>query len=294
MFHRAAFIIPTMNRKQDLDRFLDSVSRQTVLPSQIIIVDGSQISDDAVVKRHPALPVEYIHAPQKGLTVQRNIGIARVRAEIDLVAMFDDDIVMCPGAMEKMMAYWATAPADVGGAGFNITNDKPPSRFVAIKKLFMTGTRERGAVLRSGFNTSVAPAAETKIVGWMFGGATVWRKIVFEKYRYDEWFGGYGFAEDFEFSLSVGKAYRLAVVADAPVLHLQATVSRIRRFAFGRQEIVYRHYVVVKHRYRFNIYWFYWACVGVVLENVVRGIIGLRWDYFVTAAGNIAGIVAVL
>ena len=68
-------IIPTYNRKNLLKRALHSVSNQTFVPQEIIVVDdgSSDGTKDWVLERFP--DVRYIHQDNSGVSSARNSGI---------------------------------------------------------------------------------------------------------------------------------------------------------------------------------------------------------------------------
>ena len=68
-------IIPTYNRKNLLKRALHSVSNQTFIPREIIVVDdgSSDGTKDWVLARFP--DVRYIYQDNSGVSSARNSGI---------------------------------------------------------------------------------------------------------------------------------------------------------------------------------------------------------------------------
>jgi hypothetical protein len=89
--------------------------------------------------------------------------------------------------------------------------------------------------------------SETVFVEWLPSGASVWRRGVFDSFRFDPWFDGYSYLEDLDFSYSVGKRYRLAIVAGAGFCHYPSASGRGAAYQFGKKEVQNRLYVVRKH-----------------------------------------------
>jgi glycosyltransferase involved in cell wall biosynthesis len=289
IFPTISFIIPTKDRPDDLQRLLESVMKQDARPNQVIIVDGSAEEQPGVYQQQfPELNIVYAHTRFPRLTSQRNMGLSLLNANTDLVCFLDDDIVFCDHALKAMLCFWAQAPESVGGAVFNIMNEKTPSALVFLKAFFCSGSRKRGRVLKSGYNTLICPAEETKDVQWLFGGGTVWRRSIFKDYRFDEWFEGTGLCEDLDFSYQVGKAYTLMVVAEAQVLHLTDLVQRRNNVQFGITQMLNRYYFVRKNK-DLSVWLCFWAGVGQLLENCLRFLAGLRFAYLQRAWGNLIG-----
>jgi GT2 family glycosyltransferase len=278
-----SFIISTMDRPKELARFLDSLRVQSVQPDEVIIIDAGRKSQPPAVFGGPALV--YRHVPGCSLTEARNIGLGALAAAAGLVAFFDDDIVFEPGSVAAMLEYWAGAPADLGGAAFNII-DQPKVRVRWLKTVFGLDSLKGGLVLRSGFNTSFCPAERDQYTQWLHGGATVWRRSIFSGDRFDEWISGYGYTEDLDFSFRVAKRYRLAVVAKARVLHLHSPATRMRNFTLGVSQAVNRYHFVSKHPELSRPAWAL-ALVGLAICNLLRADLS-------RAAGNIVGMVRAL
>ena len=95
-------------RPKPLIRLLHSVRSQTLLPSQVIIVDGS-LNDDSLneLKTFSFNGLEYFKVgnEDRGLTKQRNFGIDRVSEDIDVVAFLDDDIVLTKSYFKNLIEF---------------------------------------------------------------------------------------------------------------------------------------------------------------------------------------------
>lgn len=281
-----SFIISTMDRPQEMARFLDSLRAQSVQPDEVIIIDaGREPRAPSAQSLSTGTALSYKHVPGCSLTEARNIGLGALADSTSLVAFFDDDIVFEPGSVAAMLDYWAGAPADLGGAAFNII-DQPRVRIRWLKTVFGLDSLEGGLVLRSGFNTSFCPAARDQYTQWLHGGATVWRRQIFDGDRFDEWISGYGYTEDLDFSFRVAKRYRLAVVAGAWVRHLHSPSARTKDFKLGVSQSVNRYHFVSKHP-ELSRRACAWALVGLTICNLLRADL-LR------AAGNIVGAIRAL
>jgi GT2 family glycosyltransferase len=250
---KIAFVVATKDRPAELERLLLSLARQERKPDEVVIVDGGEPGVAGVLARPglSGLRLRYLRCRPPSAARQRNRGIRQVGPDIDLVGFLDDDAVLAPGAMAGMMDFWERAAGDIGGAQFNMTNH--PAIFAAgLKRLpFVAAlglySGRPGEVLPSGFQVMVGPVERTVFVRWLGSGASVWRRSVFAAESFDEWFQGYSYLEDLDFSYRVGKRLRLAVVGGADYEHLPASEGRGGGFRFGRREAVNRLYFVTKH-----------------------------------------------
>jgi GT2 family glycosyltransferase len=246
-----AFVVATKDRPGSLARLLGSLEAQTVLPAEIVVVDGGVESVESVCRADRSFQVRHLRCLPPSSTRQRNAGIAAVGSDAALVGLLDDDVVLDRLALEAMMTFWTMAGADVGGAAFNMTNH-PPLRAARWKSLpFVEHAgiygRKPGAVLKSGFQTMIGTVAETMPTAWLPSGAVVWRREVLRRLKFDEWFSDYGYLEDLDFSYRVGKSLVLKVVAGARYTHNPQASSRLDPFCFGRKEVANRLYFVRKN-----------------------------------------------
>ena len=92
-------IIPTYNRKNLLKRALHSVSSQTFVPQEIIVVDdgSSDGTKDWVLERFPY--VRYIYQDNSGVSSARNAGIKEAKGS--WIAFLDSDDEWMPDKLEK-------------------------------------------------------------------------------------------------------------------------------------------------------------------------------------------------
>jgi GT2 family glycosyltransferase len=167
------------------------------------------------------------------------------------VGFLDDDAVLEADAVEEMLRFWAQAGLEVAGAAFNMANhprlDWPllkRARFSADLGLY---SDRGGRVTAAGFQTMIGRVDTTVWTDWLPSGASVWRREVFSEFRFDEWFDGYSYLEDLDFSYRVGRTAKLAVVAPARYLHLPASGGRGGGFLFGVREVLNRTHFVSKH-----------------------------------------------
>ena len=289
---RMALIIPTADRRRVLTRFLNSTVLQKDRIAQIILVDGGKASVEDMVEKFPQLPIDYVRSSYPCLTKQKNQGIAHVAPDIDLVCFFDDDIILEDDAIQNMLQFWEDNGEEVGGVAFNIINvEKRKTSF--MKKFFLTSSEAKGRIMRSGYGAMLSPVDDSIFTDWIFGGATVWRREIFEKYHFDEWFEGYGYGEDLDFSYNVGKKYKLAVIAEARVQHIKDYTEGNDHVLFGKMQVVNRFYIVTKFK-EFSKILFFWSSCGQMLENLYMALSRKKKIYFDRLAGNLVGLWSII
>jgi len=288
--HKIALIIPTRNHPVLLAKLLQNLQDQTVQANQVIVVDGSDQPVEAEIKQFLSPGVSYMRVFPPSLTKQRNEGIKALDKDITLAGYLDDDIVLEQDAVEAMLRFWEYCPDDIGGSSFNITNQ---SRTIPIIKLlgkvFCFDDYRQGVVLRSGFNIGVWPVLKDTYTEWLCGGATVWRRQILEEFKYDEWFVGWAYMEDVDFSFNVAQKYRLIVIKDAKVQHLSSPVDPRKYRSFGRAIVQQRYHFVRKHT-QLSLPLFYWATLGQALIGILAGVWSRNSSGILIASGGIAGL----
>jgi len=291
--NKLAFVIPTKDRPEELRRLLKSLETQSALPAEVVVVDGSREPVQGIVEECRALPVRYLRCLPPSATRQRNEGIRAIRPECDLIGILDDDSVLDPKACEAMLRFWKEAGQEVGGASFNLVNH-PPLFASGLKQLplaerFGLYSAKQGAVLPSGFQVMLIALDENRPVQWLPSGTSVWRREVFGEYRFDEWYAGYSYLEDLDFSYEVGKKYKLVVVAEARQFHYPSPRCRLDGYRFGLREVANRLHFVRKHG-ELSVAKCYAALSMRAILSLAMAVRERNRDYLRRTAGNVVGL----
>lgn len=248
---KIAFVVATKDRPRDLRNMLTSLAEQSVRPGQVVIVDASAEPDERVAGEFPSLRIDYLRHWPPSASAQRNAGIRAVDPAMDLVGFLDDDAVLAEGAMEAMLAFWLQAPADVGGAAFNYLNPASVAggrlKRSPLASWLGLYAAAPGEVAPSGWQSLTGRVEQTTWVRWLCSGASVWRRGVLATTVFDEFFDGYSYLEDLDFSYSVSRTHRLAIVAEAGFRHYPSPSGRSSAYRFGKVEARNRLYFVRKH-----------------------------------------------
>lgn len=93
---KISMIMGTLNRKELMERAVDSILSQSHTDFEIIIVDQSdETNEDIALKDNR---IKYIHINERGLSLARNIGIKM--ASGDIIGLMDDDAVYEQNVLE--------------------------------------------------------------------------------------------------------------------------------------------------------------------------------------------------
>jgi GT2 family glycosyltransferase len=255
---RISVVIPTMNRPKDVKAALDSLTRQTFPPHEIILVDQSTNNQTKLVVMearlaHPdrAEAFKYLVQEEKSLVKARNRGLDA--ASGDLVCFMDDDAVFFDDFFEKAVPYFEKDPALGALSGNTIVPNKPAGFKWMLRKtlmrIFLISFFD-GKMTPSGFGY---PIYEREIdaareVEFLPGCDMIFRRSVIGPERFDEWFTGYSFREDCDFSYRIARLSKAIMVPDAKLYHNYSTSNRLDAGTLKKMEIRNYQRVFEKHK----------------------------------------------
>jgi glycosyltransferase involved in cell wall biosynthesis len=276
----SAFIIATRNRPKELLDTMKALVGQTVLPSELCIVDSS---DETPVRAQieklcagADLPLDYHHPAPRGLTIQRNIGIDRTTG--DPVFLIDDDVWLAPDCHEQVLAEYERWGPELGGVRGQPLKPARPGRLTrAWRRLFGMGgfwPENSGRMLPSFFVRGVSESAGVKKVDYFNGWFMSYRREVFEHERFDETLSGYAYKEDIDFSYRVSQRYVLIQTPRAVINHLKVVNQRMPPFHLQRMNVANQFYLHRKNmpqtfRYKAALWW---ALVGLFTLNLGKAV----------------------
>src|SRR3546814_3263866 len=110
-----SIIIPLYNRPQEVDELLDSLTHQTYLSFEVLVVeDGSTLDARQVVEGYRGrLDVHYYVKQNAGQGFARNFGFERAKG--DYFIIFDSDCLIPPEYLAQVAAFLKETPLDAYG-----------------------------------------------------------------------------------------------------------------------------------------------------------------------------------
>jgi glucosyl-dolichyl phosphate glucuronosyltransferase len=254
MTARISIVTPTFRRPAEAAALLENLCQQTLLPSEVILVDGAPLderaTEAAVAARKNNLPFvcRYLRS-ERGTALQRNVGIEAASGE--LIALIDDDVRLEPDFLQHIARVFAAdTERRVGGVVGYRTNQHIPDavRWRWYRRLKLFTTYEPGRYdFASGYpinNNLQPPFTGTRPVDFMTTACAVWRREVFDAgLRFDLFFRDYGVLEDAHFSLRAGRTWQLLQCGDARCQELHAAGGRTDSRRIGYKCVVNYYYV---------------------------------------------------
>jgi GT2 family glycosyltransferase len=241
-----SLVLCTYQRSDSVARFLASVSPQTRPVDEVLVIDASRDGKtEAVVAEWqggPRLSYWRVEEPLRGLTRQRNFGLESVA--YDLVAFFDDDVVLDPECLAEMERPHRTLPHVAGVGCFAETWMAPTLLWRARRLLRIVPDLRPGSYTRTGMSVPWrfhAPTTDVIEGDWLPGCAMMLKTKVAAQVGFDEGLAGYGQGEDLDFSLRLRRRGRLAVAGAARCEHFHAPAGRPDAYKLGQMEIWNRY-----------------------------------------------------
>jgi GT2 family glycosyltransferase len=298
-------VTPTFRRPVEVKDLLENFARQTLLPAEVILVDGAPPEETAteevvrpMISQMP-FPCRYLRH-SGGTAIQRNVGIKNVKTPF--IALIDDDIRLEADFLEQVARAFASDPERrVGGIVGYRTNqrfDPNVERWRWYRRLRFFNTYEPGRYdYTSGYPINVnmqPPFSGVREVDFMTTSCAVWRREVFDSgLSFDPFFRDYGMLEDAHFSLRAKRGWTLWQCGDAHCLHLHSPHGRPQSRRIGYKCVVNYYYVfqdIVKpltwrHQWRF------WRFQAFELFRVFSSALRRRrWSDVMEVWGRIEGI----
>lgn len=257
-------LICTYKRAEALRTLLDSVAAQILYPDEILVIDGSPNEETReMLEDNHYLGLLYfkVTAKDRGLTRQRNYGIAKTGKDIEVICFLDDDTILEPQYFEQLIGTYQKYPDAMGVGGYIINevkwkkSDQAPdfdefeldgfirklgSRNLLRKKLSLLSDKPPGFMpeFSNGLSTSfLPPSGKTYAVEFFMGGVASFRKNLFDQLSFSEYFEGYGLYEDMDFCLRASRLGQLYVNTGARLSHHHEESGRPNPFSYGKMVI---------------------------------------------------------
>jgi GT2 family glycosyltransferase len=284
---KISVIIPTKDRIQDVIACLEHALVQTLLPDEILVVDGSdtdKLNAEIKLRFSEDTRIRYISS-KPGLTHQRNVGIDASFG--DITVFIDDDVILDKDCLKEIMHVFKTYPKDIGGVTVNLiekyqTEGKPGfwgkikdaiARF--LLSLFFLTRWGNGKFQPSGFPTLIKSGSVDKIIFCesLFGSCMAFRRELFDELRFNEDLYQCRYAEDDEFAYRLSRKYKSIYTPHAKAIHNRSQLERNRYIRMKG--------LMINHlcHFRKNLpqdlkhsLAFYWSVIGLFLAEAVLAI----------------------
>lgn len=259
-----SLVVCTYMRPKALQTLLNSVTKQTLYPNEIIIVDGSSNDETSKMLSHNIyknLKYIFVDENNRGLTKQRNYGIKMVDQYSDIICFLDDDVVLEKDYFQNLLETFKEKKDALAVGGYiknevvwekateNNNLDKfyfdgwmrsEPSRFKLRRKFGLLPDTLPGFLPTFAHGRSIGflpPSGKVYKVEQIMGGVSSYKKHVFDKLSFSTYFEGYGLYEDTDFSLRLAKIGNLYINTSAQLNHYHDEDGRPNKYKYGKMVI---------------------------------------------------------
>ena len=242
-------VVATLGRTERLRETLVSLSACEPPPGELLVVDGDgseatrQMVEDLAAS--DAGPEHRYVSSARGLTHQRNVGLAEARNE--LVVFVDDDMSfrLTPDVFRHVERGFRDA--DVVGVTGHIVDDerRRVGRSRSRVRRLLFGKRHEGKFTRFGYPRYLLDPLAEADVEYMRGGFMSARRDLARATGFDETLTGYALAEDEDFSYRLSRLGRIRYLPEIVVEHERFGPRNLR--ALNRTLVVNRVYLFRKN-----------------------------------------------
>ena len=264
---KISLIICTYMRPDSLRKLLKTVAEQVKIPDEILIIDGS--TDDETKRmieseNFETLYLRYykVSENQRGLTKQRNYGVARVSEDMDIVAFLDDDTELDKNYFFEIEKTYKRYPDAIGVSGY-ITNEvkweRQSKKHKGIGWFCYDGwcrredlrnrLRKLIGLMPDNAPSTISAYANERAVGgippsgniyeadYLQGAMMCFKKSIFNSISFSHYFEGYGLYEDRDFSLRARQYGPHYINTNAKLAHYHDPLGRPNYIQYGKMTI---------------------------------------------------------
>jgi len=209
---KVSVIIPTLNRRRDLEECIKSLLNMSVRPHEIIVVDSS--STDETEKLKETYPIKYIKIDQRNRQIARNVGISIAKGNV--LAFTDDDVVVDVQWLNHFLKSYSDYR--VGGVGGRVIPYFENKNYYRSVRHFDVGKVQKNGLVYGNFDTSLPKPMQ---VDTLQGSNMSFRKDLLIKVGgFDENLGGNCFRDDTDVCMQIRKlGFNLIFQSKALVWH---------------------------------------------------------------------------
>ncbi len=267
-------LIPTRNRRGEVESLLSSIEASSVKPSQVVLVSSGEDISNSVEKFIGKLDITYIHSEIAGQINQKRLGLSKIDPSMKWVVFLDDDLLVSRDTFERAFECIHQAGGEsekrLAGVGFGLP---ATTRFNNHGKLFQIAAGifginnfPPGSVLSNGHATSYLEQPEASETKWL-NGASMWRIEEISNYGSHGISSKYAACEDLIFSYPIGKRRTLLYCPKARINFQLNEKTDFENPAVYISALYWRYFFILEHK-EFSILKFNLTQIGRLLFGI--------------------------
>lgn len=220
-------VIATTGRRSVVAITIESILSRESLPESIVIVGAQQCDLPILDSSKSEVHIISILSPKKGLTTQRNYGVAQLPENVDYASFLDDDVELHDSYFSEVKNVFEHSPNLVAFSGMVVANGN--IEFEQARKLLDEHIIPEG-MPSFGYFRNKWPG--------LYGCSMNIRKEVIEKEKFDDNLPLYSLGEDIEVGFRLRNYGDIGGSARCPLVHLATKTGRITEIGVGYAQII--------------------------------------------------------
>ena len=292
--NKLVVLVATKDRPAELMRFLQSLSKSTVMPERVIIVySGIDISHN-VQPYKSNFNLQIVPSSVSSQVFQKKLGLAFLPAECEWVLFLDDDVILESETIEVLFRKYVDDDKYIEYVGFGLAiRDRKYRKINILIKLFLYLVKiysfTPGYVTKGGHPQIYLNLKVSSQVQWL-NGISLWHRSQVIQYEQVENTAEYSAYEDVMFSYKISRNRKILFASDVYVQdQMQQHEAKLtyKQFVSG----TYARYKFVNSYPEFSKFW---LVIGQFARSLDYILWGKREIHITKRAKNAVQIYCVL
>lgn len=226
MIKKINIVITVKKKTPHLDKVLSAISKQTLMPSEVIICTYKNFN----FKKKP-FKLKVINSTIQNQVYQRLLAIKNLKNKRNVLLQLDDRVILEKNALKNLQIKWSKSKNKYFGIGLNAHDGINRGFFDLICNFLNL----KGKIFKVGINTGYQKIKEDTEVEWLSGGASSWmfnKKFLKKENKFLIHNSNWSVGEDVLQSLRKKKNQKLLVCYNAKATILEKSKNQINQIDF--------------------------------------------------------------
>ncbi len=269
---RLAVVVASLGRPDAIGDLLHALAGQTQPPEHVLLsVTSARDLPDGLTERNRLT----ILTGPKGSCAQRNLALAHLPADCDIVLFCDDDYLPSRFMAERLRAFFAAHP-DIVGASGRLLADGAHGPGVTLA--------DAQAMIAAHDSEAAPPLVPRREHYGLYGCNMAFRRAAIEGLRFDERLPLYGWQEDIDFSAQAARGGRIVGTHAFAGVHRGVKHGRSSGVRVGYSQVVNPIYLARKGTMRTKY------ALRIIARNMAANVRrSVRPEPWIDRRGRVAG-----
>ncbi len=272
-------VICSVNRKSELQRLLSRILTEYPHSTQVVVVDSSDeekrltAGDIQEIKQiNTGIKLSVMFTDLRSLPAQKKIGVANLvnTSKAAHLLFLDDDTYLSPNTAKEMQSILISSSSLIAISGITrIGKGENNPIHALLKKFFMLGSNQEGALLPSGINVPVTRLSNSLVYTEWLIGCSMWKADYLVQAPFPDNLPGSALCEDVIISQHARSKGEIAVAPWLRLEHYESEVNRPDAYLHGRRNQRNRYELTKIPNSGVTRIPFWWSSVGIMFEQTL-------------------------